>query len=161
MATRTKRTHKLARLQVSQVSDSRAKYGEPITSMASVHLFVIEEIGNLDREAFVAIHLNAKHEPVNWELVSLGSLSASLVHPREVFKAAIVNNAAAIIVAHNHPSGRLEFSPDDVAITRRLVCSGSLLGLQVLDHVLVSERAAVSMLETNPEIFALKWTDGQ
>lgn len=79
------------------------------------------------------------------ETISIGSLNASIVHPREVFKPAIVNSAASVILTHSHPSGDPEPSEEDVSITKRLVQAGELLGIGVLDHVIVASRGVVSL----------------
>jgi DNA repair protein RadC len=97
------------------------------------------------REHFVAFYLNARNQLLVRDLVSVGSLSASIVHPREVFAPALERRAAGVIVAHNHPSGDPEPSPEDLAITRRLADAGSLLGIELLDHVVVAARGFVSM----------------
>ena len=97
------------------------------------------------REHFVGFYLNARNQLLARILVSVGSLSASIVHPREVFEPAIVRGAAGVIVAHNHPSGDPEPSPEDVSVTRRLADAGSLLGIELLDHVVVAERGYVSL----------------
>ena len=91
--------------------------------------------------------LDAKNRLISRETVSVGHLTAALVHPREVFKAAILANAAAIALVHNHPSGDPEPSREDVEITRRLVKAGELLGIPVLDHVVVTRRGHVSIAE--------------
>jgi DNA repair protein RadC len=90
-----------------------------------------------DREGFAVVHLNARHEPMSVEVVSVGSLNAAIVHPREVFKGAILAGAASIILGHNHPSGDAEPSGEDLSITRRLVQVGELVGIGVLDHVII------------------------
>jgi DNA repair protein RadC len=97
------------------------------------------------REHFVGFYLNARNQLLARSLVSVGSLSASIVHPREVFEPAIVRGAAGVIVAHNHPSGDPEPSPEDIAVTRRLADAGTLLGIELLDHVVVAERGYVSL----------------
>ena len=97
------------------------------------------------REHFVGFYLNARNQLLARSLVSVGSLSASIVHPREVFEPAIVRGAAGVNVAHNHPSGDPEPSPEDVAVTRRLADAGTLLGIELLDHVVVAERGFVSL----------------
>jgi len=79
------------------------------------------------------------------ETVSIGSLNASIVHPREVFKPAVIASAASIVLVHNHPSGDPEPSEEDLAITKRLVEAGELLGIAVLDHVIVASRGVVSL----------------
>ncbi len=94
-------------------------------------------IGNLDREAFVVIGLDIKHQPTVLEIVSLGTVSSTLVHPREVFKTAILSNSSALILGHVHPSGIPDPSEDDIAVTRRLVDAGKILGIEILDHVIL------------------------
>src|SRR5207302_8829691 len=106
-----------------------------------------EEFGRLDREVFLALVLDGKNQLLGFNQVSVGSLSAALVHPREVFKAAILANAAAIILVHNHPSGDPEPSPEDRAITGRLKEAGELLGIKVLDHVVIGDGRYVSFAD--------------
>ena len=93
----------------------------------------------LDRETFVVVPLDGKNKPLGFHVVSVGTLTASLVHPREVFKIALLENAAAIVLAHNHPSGDPTPSAEDISITARLVQAGDLLGVRVLDHVITGE----------------------
>lgn len=90
-------------------------------------------------EVFRVVLLNARHDVIRVAMVSRGSLSATIVHPREVFRPAIVASAAAVILVHNHPSGDPEPSAEDVEITKRLVRAGDLLGIDVLDHVIVAK----------------------
>ena len=97
------------------------------------------------REHFLVLLLNARHEVMGQETVSIGSLNASIVHPREVFRPAVVASAAATVLVHNHPSGDPEPSEEDLSITKRLVEAGELLGIQVLDHVIVASRGVVSL----------------
>lgn len=92
-----------------------------------------------DREEFVVLLLDAKHHVRGIHTVSIGSLSMSIVHPRETFKAAIVSNASTVILAHNHPSGDPTPSKEDRELTARLKQCGELLGIPVLDHVIVGE----------------------
>jgi DNA repair protein RadC len=94
-------------------------------------------IGNPDREYFVCMLLDGKNRISGIHTVSQGSLNQSIVHPRETFKAAILANSAGIIVAHNHPTGDLTPSREDLEITRRLKEAGELLGIRVLDHVII------------------------
>ena len=96
--------------------------GRPvISSPGDVEGLLRGRIGNLDREHFIAVLLNTKNEVLEYPTISVGTLSASLVHPREVFKPAIRASAASVILAHNHPSGRVEPSPEDREVTRRLI----------------------------------------
>ena len=97
------------------------------------------------REHFLVVLLNARHEVEAVETVSIGSLNASIVHPREVFIAAIRASAASVVLVHNHPSGDPEPSEEDLAITKRLVQAGELVGIAVLDHVIVATRGVVSL----------------
>lgn len=97
------------------------------------------------REHFLVLLLNARHEVMGRETVSVGSLNASIVHPREVFRPAVVGSAAAVVLVHNHPSGDPEPSEEDLSITKRLVEAGELLGISVLDHVIVASRGVVSL----------------
>lgn len=97
------------------------------------------------REHFLVLLLNARHEVMGQETVSVGSLNASIVHPREVFRPAVLASAAATVLVHNHPSGDPEPSEEDLSITKRLVEAGELLGIGVLDHVIVASRGVVSL----------------
>jgi DNA repair protein RadC len=90
-----------------------------------------------DREKFVVVCLNTKNEPNCCSVVSTGTLNSSLVHPREVFKVALLANSAAIILSHNHPSGDPSPSQEDLEVTRRLAEAGKILGVDVLDHIVV------------------------
>lgn len=92
--------------------------------------------------------LDAKHRPIGVEIVSIGSLTASIVHPREVFKAAVVANAAAVVICHNHPSGIAEPSPEDVSLTSRLSQAGEILGIRLLDHVILGDRSHYSFADS-------------
>jgi len=104
----------------------------------------VRDLGAARREHFVVLLLNARHEFQRREVVSIGSLNASIVHPREVFLPAILHSAASIVLVHNHPSGDPEPSEEDLSITRRLVEVGDLVGIGVLDHVIVATRGLVS-----------------
>src|SRR5262249_32765455 len=95
----------------------------------------------------VLVLLNAKHRPIGLNTVSVGSLTASIVHGREVFKPAIAGNAAAVILAHNHPSGDPSPSTEDVELTKRLRDAGELLGIRVLDHVIVGDGKHYSFVD--------------
>ena len=97
------------------------------------------------KEHFLAVLLDTRHQLIRISPIAVGSLSATLVHPREVFKEAIAASAAAVIVAHNHPSGNPEPSEQDLDITDRLVKAGALLGIEVLDHIIVAADGVVSL----------------
>lgn len=114
---------------------------------ADVSRLVMAGMRDLDREHFYVVLLNTKHYVVGVELISIGTLNGSMVHPREVFRAAIRRGAAALILVHNHPSGDPSPSPEDVQVTRRLVEAGRLLGMDVLDHVIIGDNRYVSLRE--------------
>jgi DNA repair protein RadC len=110
----------------------------------------LEKYRYKEQEHFFCITLNSAHEVINIHLVSVGLLNRTLVHPREVFKHAIKDNSAAIIIGHNHPSGSLDPSTEDKDITRRMKIAGEILGIKVLDHIIVSPtKGYLSMLEMN------------
>ena len=112
---------------------------EPLTSPGEVLTYLDSlDIASSDREVFVVLHLDTRNRVVAHETTSIGSQNASLVHPREVFKAAILKGATSIILAHNHPSGDPAPSKDDIDLTHRLVEAGGLMGIDVLDHVIVA-----------------------
>ena len=107
--------------------------------------FIRDELLASDREMLICLHLNIKHAVISYEIVSVGSLNFSVVHPRECFKGAMLANAAAVIVYHNHPSGDPEPSAEDVTVTKRLVDAGKILGIEVLDHIVFSDKGFVSL----------------
>lgn len=104
-------------------------------------------IGDSDREKFVVLCLNVKNEPTAMQVVHIGSLNASIVHPRDVFKVAVLSNSASIVVAHNHPSGNPTASVEDIRVTKRLVEAGEILGIDVLDHVIITHEKCKSLKE--------------
>jgi DNA repair protein RadC len=107
----------------------------------------MREMSALDREHFRAVLLDTKNRILGVRTISIGSLNASVVHAREVFKAAVAESAQAVVLVHNHPSGLPEPSPEDVAVTARLVEAGRILGIEVLDHVILGDRGFVSLKE--------------
>jgi DNA repair protein RadC len=110
----------------------------------AAHL-VMEEMRYLDREHFRVLCLNTKNQVLSIEMVSVGSLNSSIVHPRELFKTAISRSAASLILVHNHPSGDPTPSREDIEVTLRLVEVGKLVGIEVLDHVVIGDTRFVSM----------------
>lgn len=121
--------------------------GRPvISSPADVDELLRGRIANQDRENFIAVLLNTKNEVIEAPTISIGTLQASLVHPREVFKPAIRASAASVILAHNHPSGKVEPSREDCEVTQRLVEASRIVGIEVLDHVIVGN-GYISMKE--------------
>ncbi len=108
-----------------------------------------KDLGSLKKEHFIAIYLNAKNHIIKKETISIGTLNTSLVHPREVFQPAVGQCAASVVLVHNHPSGDLEPSRDDISLTKRLVEAGRIMGIEVLDHIVIGARSFVSMKERN------------
>jgi DNA repair protein RadC len=114
--------------------------GRPvISSPADVDGLLRGRIANRDRENFVVLLLNTKNEVIEMPTISVGTLSASLVHPREVFKPAIKASAASVILAHNHPSGKDEPSREDREVTQRMSDAAQIVGIEVLDHVILGD----------------------
>jgi len=106
-----------------------------------------DRIEDWSREHFLVILLDARHCVQGVETISVGTLTASLVHPREVFKPAVAQSVAAILIGHNHPSGDPEPSPEDLELTKRLSDAGRLMGIDLIDHVIFGKQAYVSLKE--------------
>lgn len=130
--------YRLPIVKVSLVRDTTtcADY-RTITSPFTAAEVLRAYLADADREHCVALLLDTRHQVIGIHPVSMGTVNASLVHPREVFKAAILIGASAIILGHNHPSGDPDPSPDDRALTTRMREAGTLLGIPVLDHVVL------------------------
>lgn len=122
---------------VSRVSDHVVRYGELCRTPDAVHALLRSMLEHEAQEVFCALLLDGKHRVTGYVEVTRGTLTASLVHPREVFGAAVRLGAAAIIVAHNHPSGDPEPSAEDLAVTERLRQAGDILGIPLQDHVII------------------------
>lgn len=118
-----------------------------VTSPDVVATSLIPRMRHLRTESFRVLLLNAANQIIREAVVSDGSLNAVLIHPREVFRLAIAENAAAIIVAHNHPSGNLEPSPEDISITKQLVDAGRIVDIRVLDHLIIAGNSYTSFVE--------------
>ena len=119
----------------------------PLAAERTVRHIATQLLDGLDREAGLVLALDARNRPIGCHVVSIGTLSASLIHPREVFKFAILANAAALIFAHNHPSGDPTPSKDDIELTRRLVNAGQLLGIEVIDALITGYDTLLSFKE--------------
>jgi len=144
---------------ITGIGDAKAAQIEAALELARRHLaksrHVIREpadvvpylppIRGKKQEHFVCVSLNGAHEVIEARVVTVGLLDTNQVHPREVFADPITDRAASVIVAHNHPSGTLEPSAEDLALTRRLVQAGQLLGIRVLDHLIVTADGVFSL----------------
>lgn len=102
---------------------------------------------DLDREQLIVCCLDTKNQPTAINIVSVGSLNTSIVHPREVFKPAILSNSASIILFHNHPSGDPAPSREDISITERIKESGNILGIKLIDHIIIGNDSYCSLKE--------------
>jgi DNA repair protein RadC len=118
-----------------------------IRSPENVADLMREELRYLQKEHFVCLFLNTKNHVIAQETLSMGSLNASIVHPREVFRAAIKRSSASIVCVHNHPSGDPTPSPEDIQLTHRLIEAGSIIGIEVLDHIIIGDHKFVSLKE--------------
>jgi DNA repair protein RadC len=139
---RTKRSKFISIFRVALVKDRRVAFDNAklVNSQQSQPLIkkLIKTQGQPDREQFCVILLNSKNEIIGLNIVSTGNLSSAPVHPREVLKPAILSNASALILSHNHPSGDLSPSPEDIAITARIVQASKIMGIQVHEHLIIS-----------------------
>lgn len=130
--------NKLDMVRVALKSDRTYFSEKPINSMADAVEIIINELKDLDRECFVMLNMDNRGRPINASITSIGELSAAPVHPREAFKCSLLSSAAGVIMMHNHPSGNLKASKDDVELTLRMRACGKLLGIPVMDHIVFS-----------------------
>ena len=110
-----------------------------LNRLVSLEKDVKLKLSNLDKEHFMILHLDTRNRVIKDEIVSVGTLNSSLIHPREVFKSAIKESANSVIIVHNHPSGEVDPSEEDKEITEILFDAGKLLSIKVLDHVIVGD----------------------
>ena len=120
----------------------------PVITVPTEVIPLLADIKDEPREFFVCLYLNARNQVIHKEVVSIGSLSASIVHPREVFRVGVAKCAASVILAHNHPSGDVSPSKDDIDLTHRLREAGLIMGIEVLDHIIIARADFVSLKET-------------
>ncbi|MDL2310834.1 DNA repair protein RadC [Peptostreptococcaceae bacterium OttesenSCG-928-C18] len=140
----------LASLELGRRLNIRKNIQEyKINSPSSVANIFMNELGHKLEENFYILLLDTKNKIISSEFISKGTLNTSLVHPREVFKQAIKKSANSIILIHNHPSGDIEPSDDDFLITERLIESGNILGIKVLDHLIIGDGQFLSFKEKN------------
>ncbi|TJY41446.1 JAB domain-containing protein [Cohnella pontilimi] len=130
-----------------RVARSRLPEAPPVTRPQDAADLLMEELRHLREEHFVVLFLNTKNRVIGRQTVSVGSLNASVVHPREVFRAAIRRSSASILCAHNHPSGDPTPSPEDIQLTRRLAEAGELVGIELLDHIVIGDNRFISLKE--------------
>lgn len=108
---------------------------------------ILKDMSNLKKEYLKGIYLNSRYQVLHEEIISIGSLTSNIVHPREVFGPALQHTAVAVIVAHNHPSGSLKPTDSDIEITKKLIEAGKVLGIELLDHLIIAKNKYSSILE--------------
>ena len=135
--------------KLKMIKENTVEYNTEISSPTDVAALAHEvlEMHEMAEENFIILCLNAKNKITGIHTISIGSLDASIVHPREVFKAALLNNANGIICLHNHPSGDPKPSKYDAEITHRLVNAGNILGINILDHIIIGDNRYISFKE--------------
>ena len=135
-------------VSIKMVKESSFLYQtRTISSPKDAYEMIKEQLEGVDREQFIIACLNTKNEPTNISVVSVGTLNKAIVHPREVFKTAILSNAASIMAFHNHPSGEITPSQQDIQLTNRLYEAGELLGIKLLDHLIIGDGTFTSLKE--------------
>ena len=127
-------------VQIRLITERTLYSKSMLRSPKDVINFISEEFSTLDREVLGILNLNSQNQVINMNIVSVGSINNALVSPREVFKSSILSNAASIIIFHNHPSGNVNPSKDDIKITETLRAAGSILDIPVLDHIIIGGR---------------------
>lgn len=126
--------------------------GKPVFVRTAAQAYQhLKAMGDMQKEQLRALYLNSRYRVIHEELVSVGSLTANIVHPREVFQPAVEYGAVAVIVAHNHPSGSLEATDADIAVTKQLTASGNVLGIELLDHLIITAETFSSIMEGSHE----------
>lgn len=128
----------LAAFELTKRALDKEDNGLPAINSAGDAAAHLTELRTAKKEHFAVLYLNARNQLIHKETISIGTLNANLVHPREVFKPAIEHLAASIIVAHNHPSGDCEPSAADLDLTERLIEAGKLLGIELVDHIIIT-----------------------
>ena len=124
--------------------------GKPLFVRTATQAFEhLKSMGHLQKEQLRGLYLNSRYQVIHEEVISIGSLTANIVHPREVFLPALEYSAVALIIAHNHPSGVLEPTNDDVQATQQLVAAGKVLGIELLDHLIIAQDGFISLMERN------------
>ena len=139
----------LAAFELSRRIQMQSKWlsNKKITSPQDIADIFIPVLRDEVKEKFLVVCLNSANKIIKYETISIGSLNSSIVHPREVFKAAIENNSASIILIHNHPSGNPEPSSEDISITRKIVESGKIMDIPVFDHIIIAGNMHTSFVE--------------
>lgn len=137
-------------VRVEMVKDKTIEYGKKqIKGLKDIAGIGLKLLKKSDREVFIVVCLSTKNEINNVQVVAIGTLGLGVLHPREIFKAAILSNSSAIALVHNHPSGNLDPSKEDIRTTERLIEVGKVIDIPVLDHVIVGYGDYFSFTENN------------
>ncbi len=138
----------IVRVKLRQVRDGRVKFRvDKITRPAEVYDAVRSWYKGLDREALGVLALDNQNQPVAYQIVSIGGLNTTRTHPREIFKLLMLANASRFVLTHNHPSGCLECSPEDLEFTRSVQGAAELMGIELYDHLVLSDDGFTSLRE--------------
>ena len=135
----------IAAFELSKRVNSGRICEKVVKNPSDIASYYIEKLKDLKKEHFIAVFLDSKNKIIKDEVISVGTLNSSLVHPREVFKEAIKCSANSVILVHNHPSGNIEPSDEDCRVNKVLVETGNLVGIRVLDHLIVGNEEFVSL----------------
>lgn len=126
---------------------SRKEERYTIRSPKDAAMYLMDELSGINQEHFVVAYLNIKNQVIHKETVFIGSLNASVVHPREIFHAGVKHSAASLVVYHSHPSGNPGPSPEDLEVTKRLMECGNIMGMELLDHIIIGDGNYISLKE--------------
>jgi DNA repair protein RadC len=134
---RKRNDEKIQVVNIRMVKEPSLYSAEKIRTPDDAIRVISEELATYDREVFAVLNLKTNGQPINLNICSMGTLDASVVSPREVFKSCILSNSAAFIALHNHPSGSISPSQEDRDVTKRLLSCSELLGVRMLDHIII------------------------
>ena len=127
-------------VRVRMIPDRTLFSSKPVSNPEEAVNLIIREFRDLDREVFMVMNLTCHMQVINLDICSVGTLTYTVVHPRDIFKTSILSNAANVMLIHNHPSGELEPSREDLDITERMVSAGRILGIDVVDHLIIGPK---------------------
>ncbi len=146
-ACQLKACFEIAKRLMNEEENMKADKNTVIKSPSDIFPLLKEKINNFNKEHFIVTSLDSRNKIISIDIISIGTLNSSLIHPRETFEIAIKNHAAGIIICHNHPSGELKPSEDDLIVTNNLIRSGQLLGIEIADHLIISKKNYFSFKE--------------
>ncbi len=146
--------YEMERVSIRLVKDSPLYSDTPVNTPEDAVNLIRNEIQQYDREVICVLNLSTRGQVINMNVASIGTLNTALAQPREIFKSALLSNAASIIMFHNHPSGDPTPSPEDMDITARIYQSGALLGVNLLDHIIVGSGDEYFSFKEKGQIFS-------